>query len=173
MENNNLILDPSAIANGEMSRKEITATVNESAKINGLLPMDHVRYYRELGKGATDAEKLKNADGLTITQLAIAQAKKLPEYKRAIKEGKKEFLYNGCYYQIREDESVDMSAVPEQEEAQVWLTAKTAFDAIEKQIADLRTDQKTWKTAMDAEEAKYLAAHPKCKKTTKTTLVVL
>lgn len=171
--NTELVLNPCSIANGEMSRKEITATVNESAKNNGLLPLDHVRYYRELGKGATDAEKLKNANGLTITQLAIAQAKKLPEYKRAIKEGKKEFLYNGCYYQIREDESVDMSAVPEQNEAQVWLTAKAAFDAIEKQIADLRTDQKTWKTAMEGEEAKYIAAHPKCKKNTKTTLVVL
>ena len=171
--NTELVLNPCEIANGEMSRKEITATVNESAKNTGLLPLDHVRYYRELGKGATDAEKLKNTNGVTITQLAIAQAKKLPEYKRAIKEGKKESLYNGCYYQIREDESVDMSAVPEQEEAQVWLTAKAAFDAIEKQIADLRTDQNTWKTAMEGEEAKYIAAHPKCKKNIMTTLVVL
>jgi len=171
--NTELILNPSAIANGEMSRKQITATVNESAKINGLLPMDHVRYYRELGKGATDAEKLKNADGLTITQLAIAQAKKLPEYKRALKEGKKEFLWNGCYYQIREDVSIDIAAVATPEEAEAWLAAKAEFDAIEQEIANLRTDQKTWKTAMDAEEAKYLAAHPKCKKTTKTTLVVL
>ena len=171
--NTELVLNPSAIANGGMSRKEITATVNESAKNNSLLPLDHVRYYRELGKGAADAEKLKNADGLTITQLAIAQAKKLPEYKRALKEGKKEFLWNGCYYQIREDVSIDMAAVATPEEAEVWLEATAEFDAIEQQIADLRTDQKTFKTAMAAEEEKYLAAHPKCKKTGKQSLVVL
>ena len=169
----NLILDPSAIANGEMSRKEITATVNESAKNNSLLPLDHVRFYRELGKGAADAEKLKNAEGHTITQLAIAQAKKLPEYKRALKEGKKEFMYNGTSFQLREETSVDMAAVASPEEAEVWLAAKAEYDAIEQQIADLRTDQKTFKTAMAAEEEKYLAAHPKCKKTVKQSLVVL
>ena len=169
----NLVLDPWAIANGETSRKQITETVNESAKSNWLLPLDHVRFYRELSKGASDAEKLQNNQGLSITDLAIVQAKKLPEYKRALKEGKKEFLYNGCYYQIREDKSVDMAAVATEEEAEVWIKAKAEYEGIEKEIAKLRKDQKIWKTAMDSEEAKYIAEHPKCKKNTKTTLVVL
>ena len=170
---NNLVLNPCDIANGEMSRKQITATVNESASINGLLPLDQVRYFRELSKGSTDAEKTEDENGKTITELAIAQAKKLQEYKRAIKEDKKEFLYNGCYYQIREDVSVDLGAVAAPEEAEVWLAAKTEFDAIEKEIARLRKDQKPWKAAMASEEEKYIAEHPKCKKNTKTTLVVL
>ena len=171
--NTELVLNPCEIANGETSRNDIKTSINDSAKANGLTAIDQVRFYRELSKGSSEAEKIEDEKGNTITDLAVAQAKKLPEYKRALKEGKKEFLWNGCYYQIREDMSVDMAAVATPEEAEVWLAAKEEYDAIEKEIAKLRKDQKPWKAAMDAEEEKYIAEHPKCKSKKKPTLVCL
>ena len=168
----NLILPPVQIANGEMSRKQITATVNESAKNNSLLPLDHVRFYRELSKGASDAEKIKNANGYTIAQLAIEQAKNEPEYIRAVQEGKKEFLYNGCYYQLRIEESVDLST-RSGEEADTWRANKKKAKEMESQIADLRARLSNVKDAIAGAEKRYIAKHPSCKKTVKQTLVVL
>ena len=176
MENINLVLDPCAIANGTTSRNDIKTSINDIAVVNGLLPLDKLRFVRTLSKGATEVESIKDdATKLTLPKLALKQAKTLASFKKAIKEGKKEFLFNGTMYQYREDITIDLSEC-EGEEAEKWIAKKAELATIEKKIAALREDMKDVKSTMEACENKYIADNPDCdkiKKDVKPSIVVL
>jgi len=93
-------------------------------------------------------------------------------YTRKRRYGKKEFPYNGCYYQLRIEESVDLST-RSGEEADAWRANKKKAEEMESQIADLRARLSNVKDAIAGAEKRYIAKHPSCKKTVKQTLVVL
>ena len=172
----NLVLDPCMIANGETSRNDIKTSINDSAIANGLLPLDKLRFVRTLSKGATDVESIKDeVTKLTLPKAALKQAKTLASFKKAIKEGKKEFLWNGTMYQYREDITVDLSGC-EGEQAEKWIAKNAELAAIEKKMAGLREDMKEVKAAMDTAANKYMTENPECekiKKDTKPYIVVL
>ena len=176
MENINLILDPCAIANGTTSRNDIKTSINDIAVVNGLLPLDKLRFVRQLSKAATEVESIKDdATKLTLPKLALKQAKTLASFKKAIKEGKKEFMFNGTMYQYREDITIDLSEC-QGEEAEKWLAKKAELAEKEQKIADLREDIKDIKSTMEACENKYVANNPNCDKvqiTIKPSIVVL
>lgn len=164
MENINLVLDPCAIANGTTSRNDIKTSVNDIAVVNGLLPLDKLRFVRVLSKAATDVESIKDETfKLTLPKLAVKQAKTLASFKKAIKEGKKEFQYNGTMYHYREDITIDMSEC-EGEQADKWREKKEELAVIEKKMAELREDMKDVKSSIEACENKYMTENPECKK---------
>ena len=172
----NFILNPADVANGSIMRSAITEQFTESAKQNGLLPLDKLRFYRETSKAATDAEKVKeDKKSPSLMELALKQAKSLKEFKQAMRNGSKEFPYNGCTYQYREEVTIDLSKC-EGAYAEDWQLQQSVIEDIDKQIAALRNEQKAAKSAMEADGKNYLAENPDCKKvkvTTKTSLVVL
>ena len=179
MENNNFILNPASIANGSITRSAITEQFTESAKQNGLLPLDKLRFYRETSKAATDAEKVKeNPEDKkcpTLMELALKQAKSLKEFKQAMRNGSKEFPYNGCTYQYREEVTIDLSKC-EGPYAEDWQLQQSVIENIDRQIAALRNEQKAAKSAMEADGKNYLSENPECDKvkvTKKPSLVVL
>ena len=176
--NTEFILNPAEIANGSITRSAITEQFTESAKLNGLLPLDKLRFFRVTSKAATDAEKVKeNPEDKkcpTLMQLAIKQAKGLKEFKAAIKAGQKEFPYNNGTYQYREEVTIDLSAC-EGPYAEDWQLQQSVIEDIDRQIAALRNEQKAAKSAMEADGKNYLAENPDCKKvkvTTKPSIVV-
>ena len=175
----NFILNPAEVANGSIMRSEITEQFTESANLNGLLPLDKLRFFRETSKAAAEAEKVKldpeNKKSPTIANLAIKQAKSLKEFKTAMRNGSKEFSYNGCTYQYREEVTIDLSDC-EGELAEDWQLQKSVVEDIDRHIVALRNEQKVAKLAMEADGKNYLAANPECKDvkvTTKSSLVVL
>jgi flagellar biosynthesis chaperone FliJ len=108
-------------------------------------------------------------------ELALKQAKSLKEFKQAMRNGSKEFPYNGCTYQYREEVTIDLSKC-EGPYAEDWQLQQSVIEDIDRQIAALRNEQKAAKSAMEADGKNYLSENPECKKvkvTTKTSLVVL
>ena len=173
------ILNPADVANGSITRSAITEQFTESAKLNGLLPLDKLRFYRETSKAATDAEKVKeNPEDKkcpTLMDQALKQAKALKEFKQAMRNGSKEFPYNGCTYQYREEVTIDLSKC-EGPYAEDWQLQQSVIEEIDKQIAALRNEQKAAKSAMEADGKNYLAENPECtkmKKTVKPSIVVM
>ena len=178
MENNNFILNPAEVANGTIKRAEMTAQFTQSADENGLLPLDKLRFFRETSKAAAEAEKVKldpeNKKSPTVADLALKQAKSLKEFKTAMRNGTKEFTYNGCTYQYREEVTIDLSEC-EGELAEDWQLQKSVIEDIDRQIASLRNEQKVAKSAMEADGKNFLSANPECKNvkvTTKPSIVV-
>ena len=177
--NTNFILNPAEIANGSIMRSEITEQFTECANQNGLLPLDKLRFFRETSKAAAEAEKVKldpeNKKSPTIADLALKQAKSLKEFKAAMRNGSKEFPYNGCTYQYREEVTIDLSDC-EGELAEDWQLQKSVIEDIDRQIVALRNEQKVAKSAMEADGKNYLSANPECDKvkiTKKPSIVVL
>ena len=172
----NFILNPADVANGSITRSAITELFTNSAKQNGLLPLDKLRFFRETSKAATDAEKVKeDKKSPSLMELALKQAKSLKEFKQAMRNGSKEFPYNGCTYQYREEVTIDLSKC-EGPYAEDWQLQQSVIEDIDRQIAALRNEQKAAKSAMEADGKNYLSENPDCKKvkvTTKTSLVVL
>ena len=174
--NTEFILNPADVANGSIMRSEITEQFTESAKLNGLLPLDKLRFFRETSKAATDAEKVKeDKKSPSLMDLAIKQAKSLKEFKQAMRNGLKEFPYNGCTYQYREEVTVDLSDC-EGEYADAWREQVEKLKELETEMETLRNKQKAVKSAKESAEKNYQNENPECtkiKKTTKPTLVVL
>ena len=177
--NTNFILNPAEVANGTIKRAEMTAQFTESANQNGLLPLDKLRFFRETSKAAAEAEKVKldpeSKKSPTVADLALKQAKSLKEFKTAMRNGSKEFPYNGCTYQYREEVTIDLSDC-EGEYAEDWQLQKSVIDDIDRQIASLRNERNLAKTAMEADGKNYLAENPECDKvkiTKKPSIVVL
>lgn len=172
----NFILNPAEIANGSIMRSAITEQFTESAKQNGLLPLDKLRFFRETSKAATDAEKVKeDKKSPSLMELALKQAKALKEFKQAMRNGSKEFPYNGCTYQYREEVTVDLSDC-EGEYADAWREQVEKLKELETEMETLRNKQKAAKSAKESAEKNYQNENPECtkmKKTTKPTLVVL
>ena len=175
----NFILNPAEVAKGSILRSSITELFTECANQNGLLPLDKLRFYRETSKAATDAEKVKEKPEdkkcPSLMDLALKQAKSLKEFKLAMRNGSKEFPYNGCTYQYREEVMIDLSEC-DGELAEDWQLQKCAIEDIDKQITALRNEQKAAKSAMEADGKNYLAENPDCKNvkiTTKPSIVVL
>ena len=175
----NFILNPADVANGSIMRSAITEQFTECANQNGLLPLDKLRFFRETSKAAAEAEKVKldpeNKKSPTVADLALKQAKSLKEFKTAMRNGSKEFTYNGCTYQYREEVTIDLSEC-EGELAEDWQLQKSVIDDIDKQITNLRTERNLAKTAMETDGKNYLAENPECDKvkvTKKPSLVVL
>ena len=172
----NFILNPADVANGSIMRSEITEQFTESAKLNGLLPLDKLRFFRETSKAATDAEKVKeDKKSPSLMDLAIKQAKSLKEFKQAMRNGSKEFPYNGCTYQYREEVTVDLSDC-EGEYADAWREQVEKLKELETEMETLRNKQKAVKSAKESAEKNYQNENPECtklKKTIKPSLVVL
>lgn len=172
----NFILNPADVANGSIMRSEITEQFTESAKLNGLLPLDKLRFFRETSKAATDAEKVKeDKKSPSLMDLAIKQAKSLKEFKQAMRNGSKEFPYNGCTYQYREEVTVDLSDC-EGEYADAWREQVEKLKELETEMETLRNKQKAVKSAKESAEKNYQNENPECtkmKKTIKSSLVVL
>ena len=172
----NFILNPAEVANGSIMRSEITEQFTESANQNGLLPLDKLRFYRETSKAATDAEKVKeDKKSPSLMELAIKQAKSLKEFKLAMKNGSKEFPYNGCTYQYREEVTIDLSDC-EGEYADAWKEQVEKLKELETEMETLRNKQKAAKSAKESAEKNYQNENPECtkmKKTTKPSIVVL
>lgn len=92
-----------------------------------------------------------------------------------MRNGSKEFSYNGCTYQYREEVTIDLSDC-EGELAEDWQLQKSVVEDIDRHIVALRNEQKVAKLAMEADGKNYLAVNPECKNvkvTTKSSLVVL
>lgn len=172
----NFILNPASIANGSITRSAITELFTNSAKQNGLLPLDKLRFFRETSKAATDAEKVKeDKKSPSLMELALKQAKSLKEFKQAMRNGSKEFPYNGCTYQYREEVTIDLSKC-EGPYAEDWQLQQSVIEDIDRQIASLRNEQKAAKSAMEADGKNYLSENPECDKvkiTKKPSIVVL
>lgn len=175
----NFILNPAEVANGSIMRSEITEQFTESANANGLLPLDKLRFFRETSKAAAEAEKVKldpeNKKSPTVVDLALKQAKSLKAFKTAMKNGSKEFPYNGCTYQYREEVTIDLSKC-EGKYAEDWQLQQSVIEDIDRQIASLRNERAAAKSAMEADGSNYLAENPDCKDvkvTMKPSLVVL
>lgn len=172
----NFILNPADVANGSIMRSAITEQFTESAKLNGLLPLDKLRFFRETSKAATDAEKVKeDKKSPSLMDLAIKQAKSLKEFKQAMRNGSKEFPYNGCTYQYREEVTVDLSDC-EGEYADAWREQVEKLKELETEMETLRNKQKAVKSAKESAEKNYQNENPECtkmKKTIKPSLVVL
>ena len=165
-------IDVCSIANGTMGKSQVKDTLIEQVQTNHLLPLSALRFLRTMGKAAGEAEKVKDADKLTIADKAVIQAESLPELKKALEEGSKEFIWNGCRYQFREEESVDLTTRCG-EEAETWKENKKKAEDLESKIADMRTKLSDAKGAMAGAEERYIAKHPTCKKTVKRSIVVL
>lgn len=165
-------IDVCSIANGTMGKAQLKDTLIEQVQTNHLLPLSALRFLRTIGKASAEAEKVKDDDKLTIADKAVIQAESLPELQKALEEGCKEFIWNGCRYQFREEESVDLST-RSGEEANTWRENKEKVEDYESQIADLRTKLSDAKGAMAGAEERYIAKHPTCKKTVKRSIVVL
>ena len=165
-------INPCSVANGTTSKQDVKDTLIEQVQTNHLLPLSALRFLRTMGKAAGEAEKVKDDDKLTIADKALIQAEGLPELKKALDEGSKEFIWNGCRYQFREEESVDLTT-RSGEEAETWKENKKKAEDYESQIADLRTKLSDAKGAMAGAETRYIAKHPGCKKTVKKSIVVL
>lgn len=177
--NENFIINPAEIANGSITRSAITEQLTESAKLNGLLPLDKLRFYRETSKAATDAEKVKeNPEDKkcpTLMELALKQAKSLKEFKQAMRNGSKEFPYNGCAYQYREEVTIDLSDC-EGEYADAWKEQVEKLKELETEMETLRNKQKAAKSAKESAEKNYQNENPDCpnmKKTVKPSIVVM
>ena len=175
----NLILNPAEIANGSIMRSAITEQFTESAKQNGLLPLDKLRFFRETSKAATDAEKVKdNPEDKkcpTLMELALKQAKSLKEFKQAMRNGSKEFPYNGCTYQYREEVTIDLSDC-EGEYAEAWKELVEKLKELETEMETLRNKQKAAKSLKESAEKNYQNENPECDKvkiTKKPSIVVL
>ena len=111
----------------------------------------------------------------SLMELAIKQAKSLKEFKQAMRNGSKEFPYNGCTYQYREEVTIDLSKC-EGPYAEDWQLQQSVIENIDRQIAALRNDQKAAKSAMEADGKNYLSENPECDKvkvTKKPSIVVL
>ena len=165
-------IDVCSIANGTMGKAQVKDTLIEQVQNNHLLPLSALRFLRTMGKASSEAEKVKDADKLTIADKAVLQAESLPELQKALTAGNKEFVWNGCRYQFREEESVDLST-RSGEEADTWRENKKKAEYLESQIADLRTKLSDAKGAMSGAEGRYIAKHPTCKRTVKRSIVVL
>ena len=165
-------IDVCSIANGTMGKAQVKDTLIEQVQTNHLLPLSALRFLRTMAKASGEAEKVKDDDKLTIADKAVIQAESLPELKKDLEEGSKEFIWNGCRYQFREEESVDLTT-RSGEEADTWRVNKKKAEALESQIADLRTKLSDAKGAMAGAEERYIAKHPTCKKTVKRSIVVL
>lgn len=175
--NTELVLNPCEIANGEMNKSQLKDVLVEKAQVNNLLPLDELRFMRILSKASDNAASRKvgvDAEGkpVMLTDLAVEQAIQLPQLIDALAEDKKEFIYNGCRYQFREEVSADLST-RSGEEAETWKENKKKAEDLESQIADLRTKLSDAKGAMAGAEERYIAKHPTCKKTVKRSIVVL
>lgn len=175
----NFIINPADVVNGSITRSAITEQFTESAKQNGLLPLDKLRFYRETSKAAIDAEKVKenpkDKKCPTLMEQALKQAKALKEFKQAMRNGSKEFLYNGCTYLYREEVTIDLSKC-EGPYAEDWQLQQSVIEDIDRQIASLRNEQKAAKSAMEADGKNYLSENPECDKvkvTKKHSIVVL
>ena len=154
----NFIINPAEVANGTVTRKEITSQVHESATNSGLTALDELRYVRELSKGASDVEKIKDEETkMTLPKRALAQAEALPQLQEALAQDKKEFLYNGCWYQYKTEIKHDLSKETGKY-AKAWQKKKAQFDDMATQIADLKAQQETIKAQMDQDGVKHEAA---------------
>ena len=145
----------------------------------GSFPYADILCYRNACKAATDAEKVKenpeDKKSPSLMELALKQAKSLKEFKQAMRNGSKEFPYNGCTHQYREEVTIDLSKC-EGPYAEDWQLQQSVIEDIDRQIAALRNDQKAAKSAMEADGKNYLSENPECDKikiTKKTSLVVL
>lgn len=165
-------IDVCSIANGTMGKAQVKDTLIEQVQTHHLQPLSALRFLRTIGKASGEAEKVKDDDKLTIADKAVIQAESLPELQKALDEGSKEFIWNGGRYQFREEESVDLTT-RSGEEAETWRENKKKAEALESQIADLRTKLSDAKGAMSGAEERYIAKHPGCKKTVKRSIVVL
>lgn len=165
-------IDVCSIANGTMGKAQVTDTLLELVQANHLLPLDALRFLRTISKASGDAEKTHDADKLTIAEKAVIQAEALPELQKSLAEGSKEFLYNGCRYQYREEESVDLNT-RSGEDADTWREQRLIVAELESKMADLRMKLNNAKDAMAGAEERYIAKHPTCKRTTKRSIVVL
>ena len=172
----NFIINPAEVANGSITRSAITELFTNSAKQNGLLPLDKLRFYRTLEKAAAEAAKaIDEKYGAPITEVAVEHAASLPQLHEALAEGKKEFVYNGCTYQYKEDSTIDLSDYNrfKGEDAVDWRKQKAKLAEINVDMSNLRSDQKRVKAAMSADEAKYIAKHPDCPREVTHSIAVL
>lgn len=173
---NFLTLSPELIATGKVTREQITNLIMQSATECDLLPLDKLRFYRTLEKAAAEAAKaIDEKYGAPITEVAVEHAESLPQLHEALAEGKKEFVYNGCTYQYKEDSTIDLSDYNrfKGEDAVDWRKQKAKLAEINVDMSNLRSDQKRVKAAMSADEAKYIAKHPDCPREVTHSIAVL
>ena len=190
---NNLVLDPCAIANGEMGKKELVKAIMDAATGCGLTAIEKLRFYRELEKAAGAAVKEKDSEfGMSADDAATIQAESLPEVQQIIaearaeelkedvptkkKKAKKTFLYNGLSYTIKEDIAYDFASNPQkynQQECVDWRNQKQILVDIDDELDEIKERQANAKQQMAKDERKYLRNHPDCDRTIKRKVVVL
>lgn len=171
-----LVLCPELIARGQVTREQLTNLIYKAATACNLDPIEKLRFYRELEKAAGNAVKMDDPEyGISIDKAAADFAESLPEVQEVLADGKKEFEYNGCTYQYKEDSTIDLSDYNRFKggDAVDWRKQKAKLAEINVDMSNLRSDQKRVKAAMSADEAKYIAKHPDCPREVTHSIAVL
>lgn len=150
-------INPCSVANGTATKQDVKDTLIEQVQTNHLLPLDALRFLRTMAKASGEAEKVKDDDKLTIADKALIQAEGLPELQKALSEGRKEFIWNGCSYQYKTEIKNDLSDESGQY-AQDWKRKKKQVDELADQIADLKSKQDKLKVDMEEDAAKHIKA---------------
>lgn len=162
---NFLTLSPELIATGKVTRDQLTNLIYKAATACNLDPIEKLRFYRELEKAAGNAVKMDDPEyGISIDKAAADFAETLPEVQEVLADGKKEFEYQNCRYQYKENrEAIDLSDSDKYtgEHAVSWRAENKEFKRLEKEIKDLKAKQQKCKNNMATDAERYIAKHPK------------
>ena len=171
---NDNILDfvvyPAHVANGNITREEIMNRLMDAAKNCDLTAIDKLKFYKEIEKAAAEASKAYDEQfGLELNKAANLQGE-------AVTGGVKgEFMYNGCYYQLREDVEHDLSDYNKYkgQDGIDWRRAKEELERLNTEATTIRNNQATQRQRMESAAKNYAANHKDYSPVVNHTVVVL